>query len=137
MLPYALSLNAVSDRVSSAPLVFLTSTVYLTVAQPAWVLSKPLVTVAVLGASVELTVTLLDWVLVKTELALIDEWPDALTISLTELISPWTAVNLHVPVAPGAIGPGGQEMLVAVPMVCVSLVAWVTSRLERKANVDP
>ncbi len=60
MLPYVLSLNADSDRASSAPLVFLTSTVYLTVAQPAVVLSKPLVTVAELGASVDVTVTLLD-----------------------------------------------------------------------------
>jgi hypothetical protein len=47
--------------------------VYLTVAQAAIVLSTPLVTVAVLGASVDVTVTLLDWVLVKTELALTDE----------------------------------------------------------------
>jgi hypothetical protein len=117
MLPYALSLNADSDRASSAPLVFFTSTLYLTVAQPAWVLSKPLVTVAVLAASVDVTVTVLDWVLVKTELVLIDEWPDALTVSVTDLSSPWTAVKVQVPVAPGAIGDGGQVKLVAVPTV--------------------
>ena len=73
MLPYGLSLSADSDRASSAPLELCTPTVYLTVAQPAWVLSKPLVTVAELGASVDVTVTVLDCVLVKTEPVLRDE----------------------------------------------------------------
>jgi hypothetical protein len=76
-----------------------------------------LVTVAALGASVDVAVTLLDWLLVKTDLGLRDEWPDALAISVTVLISPWTAVKVQVPVAPGAIGDGGQLTLVAVPTV--------------------
>ena len=67
MLPYALSSNADSDRFSSAPLELCTPTLYLTVAQPAVVLSKPLVTVAVLGASVDVTVTVLDCTLLKVE----------------------------------------------------------------------
>ena len=104
-----------SVKTSSAPLELCTSTLYLTVAQPASVPTKALVTFAELGASVDVTVTLLDWVLRKVELALIDEWPDALAVSVIVLISPWTAVKVHVPVAPGAIGEGGQLTLVAVP----------------------
>ena len=75
MLPNELSLNADSDRTSSPPLELCTSTLYLAVTQPAGVLSKPFVTVAVLGASVDVTVTELDWVFwaVKVELELIDE----------------------------------------------------------------
>ena len=58
-----------------------------------------LVTVAVLGASVDVTVTLLDWVLVKTEPELMEEWPDALTISVNPAtFSPTAAVKVHVPV---------------------------------------
>jgi len=58
--PKTLSESPVSYRFSSAPLVFFTSTLYLTVAQAAVVPSTPLVTVAVLGASLEVTVTLFD-----------------------------------------------------------------------------
>jgi len=81
------------------------------------VLSKPLVTVAVLGASVDVTVTLLDELGPNVELALRDEWPDAVTVSVTVASSPCTAVKVHVPVAPDAIAAGGQLTLVAVPAV--------------------
>jgi len=118
MLPYELSLNADSERTSSTPLELCTSTAYLTVAQPAARLSTLLVVVAVLGASEDVTVTLLDWVLVKVELLLRDEWPDALTVSVKPTrFSPTGAVKVHVSVAPGAIPvlpPGGQLTLVAV-----------------------
>jgi hypothetical protein len=77
--------------------------------------AKPLVSVAVLGASEELTVTLLDLVLRKTELELIEEWPEALAISVTVLSSGWATVKVQDPVAPGAIGAGGQLTFVAVP----------------------
>jgi len=92
-----------------------------------------LVTVAVLGASVDVTVTLLDWVLVKTEPELMDEWPDALTISVNPAtFSPTAAVKVHVPVAPGAIPvvpPGGQLPLVVgvMPLVPAGQAASVPS----------
>ena len=97
--------------------MFFTSTVYLTVAHPAWVLSKPLVTVAVLGASEDVTVTLLDGRVVKVELALIAEWPDAVTVSVTIAFSPWTAVKVHVPMALGAMFSAEQSELATVPAV--------------------
>ena len=119
MLPNELSLNADSDRTSSFPLELCTSTVYLTVAQPAAIVSTPLVVVAVLGASEDVTVTELDWVLVNVELLLRDEWPDALTVSTSPAkFSPTVAVKVHVAVAPGAIPvlpPGGQSTFCAVP----------------------
>jgi hypothetical protein len=96
--------------------VFFTSTLYLTVAQAASVPTTPLVVVAVLGASVDVTVTELDELGPKSEVVLRDEWPDALTVSITVAFSPWTAVKVHVPVAPGAIAAGGQLTLVAVPL---------------------
>jgi hypothetical protein len=95
--------------------VFFTSTLYLTVAQAASVPTTPLVVVAVLGASVDVTVTELDELGPKSEVVLRDEWPDALTVSITVAFSPWTAVKVHVPVPPGAIGAGGQLTLVALP----------------------
>jgi hypothetical protein len=118
MFPKALSFSAERLRTSSAVLVFLTSTLYLTVAQAAVVLTTPLVTVAVLGASVDVTVTLLD-ICENLELELTDEWPDAVTVSVNpDKFSPTVAVKVHVPVAPGcpaaASGPGGQLILVAV-----------------------
>jgi hypothetical protein len=58
--PYAVSLSADKLRTSSALLVFFTSTLYLTVAHPASVPTTPFVVVAVLGASVEVTVTELE-----------------------------------------------------------------------------
>jgi hypothetical protein len=80
-----------------------------------------LVVVAVLGASEDVTVTGLDWVLVKVELLLSDEWPDALTVSVKPAkFSPTGAVKVHVAVAPGAIPvdpPGGQSTLVAVKVL--------------------
>ena len=90
---------------------------YLTVAQPAWLLSKPLVTVAVLGASEDVTVTLLDTLFVKVELALRAEWPDALTVSVTMAFAPWTAVKVHVPMALGAMFSAEQPELATVPAV--------------------
>ena len=116
MLPYLSSLSADSNRFSSDPLQLCTPTVYLTVAQPAWVLSKPLVTVAVLGASEDVTVTLLD-PLVKVKLERTDECPDALTVSVTIAFSPWSAVKVHVPVAPGAMFSAEQPELATVPAV--------------------
>src|SRR5207249_5387301 len=78
---------------------------------------QALVTVAVLGASVDVTVTVLDCTLLKVEVVLRAEWPHADTVSVTVAISPWTALKVHVPVARGAIGDGGQLTLVAVPTV--------------------
>src|SRR6185503_10902885 len=77
--------------------------------------STPLLVVAVLGASVDVTVTLLDCVFVNVDVLLRDEWPDALTISVTDAFSPTAAVNVHCPVLPGAIAAGGHVTLVAVP----------------------
>jgi len=75
--------------------------------------------VAVLGASEDVTVTLLDEVGPKVELVLRDEWPDAFTMSVNPVkFSPTVAVKVHVPVAPGAIGDGGQLTLAGVmPLV--------------------
>jgi hypothetical protein len=109
-------LSVFNVKLSSNPLVFATSTLYLTVAQAAVVPTTPFVTVAVLGASEDVTVTLLDEVGPKVEVVLIDEWPDAVTVSVTVLSSFWSAEKVHVPVAPGAIGAGGQLKLVAVPV---------------------
>jgi hypothetical protein len=86
-----------------------------------------LVVVAVLGASEDVTVTEFDWVLVKVELLLSEEWPDALTVSVRPAtFSPTAAVKVHVAVAPGAIPvlpPGGQLTLVAViPLLPVGQV---------------
>jgi len=74
-----------------------------------------LVTVAVLGASEDLTVTLLDPVGPKVELALRAEWPDALTVSVTLVFSPWNAVKVHVPVSPAAMASAPQVVPVIVP----------------------
>jgi len=116
MSPKELSLSADRERTSSAPLVLLTSALYLTVAQAAVVLTTPLVTIAVLGASVDVTVTLLDGGDVNVELVFNVEWTDAVTVSVNPArFSPTIAVKEHVPVAPGAAsGPGGQLTLVAV-----------------------
>jgi len=97
--------------------VFFTSTLYLAVTQPAGVLTKPLVTVAELGASVDVTVTLLDETCVplKVEVVLRVEWPDAFTVSVTVASSPCGAVKVHSWVAPGAIDPCVPQLtLVAV-----------------------
>jgi len=61
MSPNPSSRSADSVRVSSAPLVFFTSTPYLTVAQILVVLTEVFVVVAVLGASVDVTVTGLEF----------------------------------------------------------------------------
>jgi hypothetical protein len=84
-----------------------------------------LVIVAVLGASEDVTVTLLE-PCENVELVLTDEWPVAVTVSVNPVtFSPTVAVKAHVPVAPAwpaaASGPGGQEMLLAVmPLVPVA-----------------
>src|SRR5258708_10648948 len=111
MFPYALSTSFDSDRVSSAPLLLCTSTLYLTVAQALVVVTNPLVIVAVLGASSDVTVTLLDKVGPKCAVAARSEWPLTVTVSVTEAFSPWSAVKSHVPVPPFAISPGGQVVL--------------------------
>jgi hypothetical protein len=120
--PNALSLSAESVRTSSAELVFFTATLYLTVAQAASVATKPFVVVAVLGASDDVTVTLLE-PCENVELVLRVEWPYAVTVSVSpDTFSPTVAVKVHVPVAPccpaAASGPGGQLPFVAVmPLV--------------------
>src|SRR5437660_1096626 len=60
MSPKAVSFSADNVRTSSAPLVLWTSTLNLTVAQAAVVPITPLVVIAVLGASEDVTVTVLD-----------------------------------------------------------------------------
>jgi len=121
MSPKAVSFSADNERTSSAPLVLATSTLYLTVAQAAWVLTTPLVVFAVLGASEDVTVTLLD-VVANVKLVLMDEWPNAVATSVNpDKFSPTVAVKVHVPVAvavPAAPSVGGQAPLVAVmPLV--------------------
>jgi hypothetical protein len=81
-------LSEFNIKFSSNPLVFAASTLYLTVAQAASVATTALVTLAVLGASEEVTVTLLDEDGPKVELVLSDEWPDAVTVSVTVASSP-------------------------------------------------
>jgi hypothetical protein len=100
MSPTLLSESPVSVSVSSKVvlLVFSTSTVKFAVAQPAVRLGfpKPFVTVAELGASVGVTVTLLE--LDGPTFWLDCEVPDALTVSMTVASagSPvFFAVNVH------------------------------------------
>ena len=128
MSPKAVSFSADNERTSSPPLVLATSTLYLTVAQAAVVPTTPLVTVAVLGASEDLTVTLLD-VVANVKLVLMDEWPNAVTTSVNpDKFSPTVAVKVHVPVAVPVPAPsvGGQLMLVAVmPLVPAAQAAPV------------
>jgi hypothetical protein len=94
-----------------------------------------LVTVAVLGASDDVTVTLLD-VDVNVELVFNVEWPDAVTVSVNpDKFSPTVAVKEHVPLSPGcpfaASGPGGQLRLLAVmPLVPAAQGASEDGALE-------
>jgi hypothetical protein len=102
--PYKLSLSTDRLAFSSAPLVFLTSTLYLTVAQAAWVPTTPLVTVAVVGTSVDVTETLLDEPL-KVRLVLRLAWPFTATVSVTVVSSTWgPAVKVHVAVVAPVAG---------------------------------
>jgi len=72
----------------------------------------------VLGASEDVTVTLLDGAL-NVELVLRVEWPAADTMSVNpDKFSPTGAVKVHVPLAPAASGPGGQlPFIAAMPLV--------------------
>jgi hypothetical protein len=114
-------LDEFSTKLSSCPLVFVTVASYLSVTQAALGPgSNPLLVDAVLAASEEVTVTLFDATPVKppkVTLGLRDEWPHAVTVSVTDAFSPWTAVKVHVPVPPGATGAGGQVVLVTVSLV--------------------
>jgi hypothetical protein len=114
-------LDEFSTKLSSCPLVFVTVASYLSVTQAALGPgSNPLLVDAVLAASEEVTVTLFDATPVKppkVTLGLRDEWPQAVTVSITVAFSPWTAVKVHVPVPPGATGAGGQVVLVTVSLV--------------------
>src|SRR3989442_1096511 len=97
MSPNPLSWRPVSVRFSSNPPVFATSTLYLTVTQ-AWVLAtQPLVIVAELGASVDVTVTVLESVGAKVTVLTRSEWPYTVTLSVTDASSPSTAVKSQVP----------------------------------------
>jgi hypothetical protein len=108
---------------------------YLTVAQAAVVLATLLFIFAVLGASEDVTVTLLD-VCENEELVLRDEWPDTVTVSVSpDTFSPTVALKVHVPVAPAwpaaASGPGGQFPLVAVmPLVPAAHAESVDGAVE-------
>src|SRR5262249_179518 len=62
ILPSELSVSADNDSCSSAALELCTTTLYLMVAQPSVIRTIPLVVVAVLGASSDKTVTLLELV---------------------------------------------------------------------------
>src|SRR5262249_46600788 len=89
---------------------------YRTVAQPASVPTKALVTIAVLGNSVEVTLTLLDWVGPNVTVARRSEWPLALTVSVTVVNSAdWFTVKVHVLVVPGATSSAEQSVLVTLP----------------------
>src|SRR5437773_4627400 len=118
MSPYPVplpSVSADSDKVSSAPLELCTSTLYLTVAQPASVPARPGVTVAVLGASEDVTVTLLDCALVNFWVVLMPECPATVKISVTTASSPWTAVKSHVAVEAAAISsPAAAQVVLAM-----------------------
>src|SRR5919198_454773 len=110
--PNALSLSADRVSVSSVPdaLVFFTSTLYLTVAQPAVLPTKLLVIVPVVGASFDTTVTWLEVVGPKVPAEL--PWPFTLTMLFTVTFSAWFAVNVHVWVAPDAIASAKQVVQV-------------------------
>jgi hypothetical protein len=77
--------SADNDSCSSAELVFFTSTPYLVTSQPPVTVAKLLVIVAVLGASEEVTVTLLEFGVVK--LPLEAPWPLTVTVSMTNPFS--------------------------------------------------
>src|SRR5260370_37999706 len=111
MFPYTLSTSFDSVRVSSNPLPLCTSTLYLTVAQALVVVTNPLVIVAELGASSDLTVTVLDEVGPKCAVLTRSEWPFTVTASVTVASSPWTAVKSHVALPPFGISAGGQVVL--------------------------
>jgi hypothetical protein len=117
--PYALSTSFDSVSVSSAPLLLCTSTLYLTVAQALVVVTNPLVIVAELGASEDVTVTVLDESGPKVVLELRSEWPVTLTVSVTDRFSPWATVKVHDPLPPFAMSLplGGQVVLVMAPTV--------------------
>jgi len=75
-----------------------------------------LVTVAVLGNSVEVTLTLLDWVGPNFAVATRSEWPLTLTVSVTVVNSAaWFAVKVHVLVVPGATSSAEQFVPVMLP----------------------
>jgi hypothetical protein len=85
---------------------------------------------AKLGASEDVTVTLLEGTLAKVEVLVSAEWPHALTVSTSPVrFSPTGAEKVQVAEAPGAIPavpPGGQLMLVAaMPLVPVGQVVPV------------
>ena len=117
MPPNTLSDRAVSVSLSSnvVLLVFFTSTLYLTVAQALVVVTNPLVIVAELGASSDLTVTVLDEVGPKCAVLTRSEWPFTVTASVTVASSPWTAVKSHVALPPFGISAGGQVVLAMAP----------------------
>src|SRR6266567_9124180 len=121
MSPNALSLSAESVRLSSAPLLLATSTLYLKVTQ-AWRLATvPFVTVATLGDSSDVTVTLLDSVGPKVFVVRRSEWPDTFNWFVTVKVAAasdgpaWFAVKSHVPVAPFAISSAPQVVPVLLP----------------------
>src|SRR6266851_3499990 len=93
MSPYLLSLSADSVSVSSAGLVFFTSTPYLMVAQLLVVETRLLVIVPVVAASATVTVTLLD----VPEVGVVPSEPTplAVAISITFVFSPWLAAKVH------------------------------------------
>jgi len=82
-----------------------------------------LVVVAVVGASVDVTVTGLESVGPKVELAWISEWPVTVTLSVTDRFSPWLTVKVQDPEPPFAmsLGDGGQVVLFTVPTFPVVL----------------
>src|SRR5437667_1477483 len=82
--------------VSSAELVFLTVTSYLRVTQAACGPgSSPLVVFAVVGASSDVTVTVLEVFGANVTEAARSEWPFTVTLSTIVRFSPWTAWNVQ------------------------------------------
>src|SRR5207249_3101129 len=95
MDPNAMSLNADRFRISSVPvaLVFFTSTLYLTVAQPAVLPTKVLVIVPVVAASCDVTVTWLE--ALGPNVPFEAPWPETCTMLFTVRSSAWVAVKVH------------------------------------------
>jgi hypothetical protein len=109
-----------SVTVSSAALVFVTVALNLRVTQAATGPgARPLFVFAVLGASEDITLTVLDESGPKVAVVLRDEWPVTVAVSVTDKFSPWATVKVHDAVVPLAMVPGVaalQVVLDTVPM---------------------
>jgi hypothetical protein len=116
---------------SSAALVFATVTLYLTVRHAAiGPGASPLVVVAVVGASSDTTVTVLDVAGVNVEVLTSDEWPFTVTVSVIDAFSPWTASKVQDPLV--LIVPSDAQ-LDALP----ETIVWPVSPAEQAVVTVP